>query len=219
MALRILIGLIVFVPAVAEAAEVRLRSSAACSSTVVRVADIAEVFGDDARVTTALGDIPLCPAPAAGCERSLSQHEVRQLLALSGVERAAVQVTGSERVTVLSEAAKGTAPLPRRPLVAGGVRQAVFEADVAKSGKKTEAPPPTATEMKQSAAPLVARGSTVTVHARTAGVTVTTSGKAIEAGTAGESINVELADTKQRVLARVTGPQMVEVSVAAGTSR
>ena len=43
-------------------------------------------------------------------------------------------------------------------------------------------------------------------------IRITTSGKALEAGTAGEAIGVELADNKQRVLARITGPQMVEVS-------
>jgi flagella basal body P-ring formation protein FlgA len=216
MVFRMVIGLFFCAPLVGQAAEVRLRSSAACNSTVVRVADIAEVFGDDDRVTAALSDIPLCPAPAVGGQRSLSQQEVQQLLALSGVDRAAAQVTGSETVQVLSEAQIGSPPLARRRMIAGGVRQAVFEADSATSRKQPHAPKPVAApapETKQPAVALVARGSTVTVHARAAGVTVTTSGKAIEAGAAGEAINVELADTRQRVLARVTGPQRVELAV------
>jgi flagella basal body P-ring formation protein FlgA len=61
---------------------------------------------------------------------------------------------------------------------------------------------------------LVERGAIVSVHARAAGVRISTSGKAIEAGSTGDFVRVELADSKERVVARVVGPQ--EVEVAAG---
>ena len=63
-----------------------------------------------------------------------------------------------------------------------------------------------------SSPPVVEKGAIVTVSARAAGVKITTSGKALDDGSTGESIGVELADSKQRVLARVSGPQTVEMT-------
>ena len=83
-----------------QAAEVRLRSSVGCAATIVRLADVAEIFADDPRVAQSLAEIPLCPVPAAGSEKSLSQEDIRQLMALSGVDRKLAQVTGSETVAV-----------------------------------------------------------------------------------------------------------------------
>lgn len=207
--------------ATAAAAEVRLRSSVACTSSIVRLADVAEIADGDPRTAAALADIPLCPAPVVGGQRLLSQHDVRQLLVLSGVETRTARVTGSETVTVLSEAGS-SASTARRPLIASGVRQAVFEigAEPARSQVRSGAKPPTmsTSEKETEAPPIVDRGTTVTVLARTAGVTITTSGKATEAGASGDSIYVELADTKQRVLARVTGPQSVEITASGGAA-
>jgi hypothetical protein len=205
----------------AEAAEVRLRSSAVCTAAVVRLADVAEIHADDARMAQSLGEIPLFPSPAAGNPKSLSQDDVRQLLALSGVERATAKVTGSETVTVTTEHATRAGSSAKRPMVASGVRQATFEAESEadrkppRSRQATKAAP--AADAKQPstpplAPPLVERGAVLTVTARTAGVRITTSGKALEAGAMGDTIGVELADTKQRVLASVTGPQLAEVS-------
>src|SRR5689334_16750080 len=91
---------VLLVAATSNAADVRLRSAAVCGGSVVRVADVAEVFGDDQRFAQSLADLPLCPAPAAGRQRVLSQDEVRQLLEFSGVERKLVTITGSETVTI-----------------------------------------------------------------------------------------------------------------------
>jgi Chaperone for flagella basal body P-ring formation len=204
----------------AEAVEVRLRSTATAAAAVVRLADVAEILGDDAHVAAALAEVSLCPAPGPGNERLLSQHDVRQLLALSGVERGDVLVTGSESVTVTAESSTASRSLAKRPLVATGVRQALFaEKSDASRGPQPHKPaanpaaPPLAEAKPVAALPLVDRGATVTVQARAAGVRITTSGKALDAGAAGDTINVELADTKQRVLAHVTGQQAVEVSV------
>src|SRR5438067_10743556 len=113
-----LIGLLIASSAVA--AEVRLRSSAVCASSIVRLADVAEIFADDARLAQALAETPLCPAPSAGNQRSLLLHEVRQMLLLSGVEKSAVVVTGSEAVSISSQSAGRSSPLPNRALVASG---------------------------------------------------------------------------------------------------
>lgn len=216
------IGMLLCV-ATANAADVRLRSAAVCGGRVVRVADVAEVFGDDQRLTQAVADLPLCPAPAAGRQRVLSQDNVRQLLEFSGVERKLVTVTGSETVTISGNSSHPSSRLARQPLVASGIRQAAFEVPstpTQPAAKSTAArpaiaqPQPLQTDNTKAPAvlPLIEKGRGLTVLARSAGVQITTSGKAIDGGALGDMINVELADTKQRVMARITGSQTVELS-------
>src|SRR4051794_23499094 len=101
-------------------AEVRLRSSAACGTAVVRIADVAEVFADDARAADALSDIPLCPAPTASGHKTLSQAEIRELLAQSGVDRKSATVTGADAVVITADAHNRAAPGGKRPMVASG---------------------------------------------------------------------------------------------------
>ena len=67
-------------------------------------------------------------------------------------------------------------------------------------------------------APLqVERGETVTVFARTAGITVRTYAVALEDGARGELIQVETLDGKERFAARVSGRRQLEV-LASGTT-
>ncbi len=212
----------------AVAAEVRLRSSAVCTGSVVRLSDVAEIYADDGRLAQALAETPLCPAPHLGRQRSLSQQELRQMLLLSGVEKS-VAVTGSEAVSIASESTGRPSLLVKRPVVASGVRQAAFEADAEMNQKATSR-----TRSRQSAStsvdddrpstspsdPLIEKGDIVAVHALAAGVRVSTSGKALEEGASGETIPVELADSKQRIQARIVGPQTVEVAASsAATTR
>jgi hypothetical protein len=198
-------------------AEVRLRSTAACGTAVVRVADVAEVFSDDARAADALSDIPLCPAPMLAGQKTLSQADVRELLAQSGVDRKAAIVTGSESVTITADSHHRATLAGRRPMVASGVRQATFEAEVEANRKPATrmAAKPKASvvseDKPQREPPVIEQGSVVTICAGAAGIKVTTSGKALDDGAAGDTISVELTDGKQRVLARVKGPQVVEV--------
>jgi flagella basal body P-ring formation protein FlgA len=201
----------------ADAAEVRLRSSAAVRAPIVRLADVAEIFADDPAVADGLSLITLCPAPGAGSERSISQHELRQILLQSGIERQMVLVTGSERVTLLSDAR----PLQARPIQRSfdsveAIQPASFlrvEPPAPPPSKTTVAQPAPQTEAAEPPPRLVDRGTNVTVLARTAGVRVTTSGKALAHGAVGETIAVELDDSREKVLARVVGPHTVEVAV------
>jgi len=208
---------------VSAAAEVRLRSSAVCTSAVVRLNDVAEIYAEDRRLAQALAETPLCPSPQAGQPRSISQHELRQMLLVSGVEKS-VAVTGSETVSIASELGGRSALLPKRPLVASGVRQAAFEAEAEMNQKSTgrpslKMPSVSSTDNKPAPqAPLIDKGTGVTVHAIAAGVKVTTSGKALEPGAAGATIAVELADSKQRVQGRIVGPQTVEVAAGASAA-
>ena len=205
---------LLFVALHATAAEVRLRSSAVCSTSVVRLGDVAEVAGDS-NIAGALADVTLCPAPAPGQQRTLTQEEIRRLLTFSGLERKDCIVTGSEAVTISGAPTTAQSGRARQPLFASGVRQAIFEGEAGQADRAKPIKPAAsevATPAEASKATLVERGATVAVAARTAGVRITTSGKALEAGKAGDSINVELADTKQRILATVVGVQSVEVS-------
>ena len=58
---------------------------------------------------------------------------------------------------------------------------------------------------------LVHRGDKVTVKALAAGVVVTTTGKALEDGGAGENVVVEELGTKEKLVTRVAGFQAVEI--------
>jgi flagella basal body P-ring formation protein FlgA len=207
-----------------DAAEVRLRSSAVCAGSVVRLADVAEVQASEPELAAALSDVPLCAAPAKGSQRQFTQHDVRQLLALSGVAAAAVQVTGSETVTLLTESGGASTTKWQRSAFATH-RQAAFETELP-GGRESSARqaaikpvhPPGATAEEFKPLRLVERGALCTVHARTAGIRVTTQGKALQAGTLGETISIEMAETKERLLGRITGSQIVEVGVGSQVS-
>jgi hypothetical protein len=211
----------------ANAADVRLRSAAVCVGSVVRVADVAEVFGNDQRLTQSLAELPLCPTPAAGRQKVLSQDDVRQLLEMSGVERKLVTITGSEAVTISGTGTQAHGSPVKQPMAVNGVRQAAFEVPATPAqpvsrpaAQRAVAPSPFAKideEKTPVVLPLIEKGRGLTVVARSSGVQITTSGKAIDAGGLGEMIAVELADTKQRVFARVTGPQTVELTTGPTT--
>lgn len=196
------------------AAEVRLRASATCSAAVVRLADVAEIEAADAALAAALAEIPLCPAPAVGSEKSLTQQDVRQLLAFSGLERGDVQVTGSESVTVLVDATRVSAGRSRQ-VGAAGVRQALFVAPTSKrpGASRPAAAPAAAITPVPTPVKVVERGSSVTAISRKPGICVTETGKATQAGAIGDSILIELAGGKAQ--ARIVAPQTVEV-VSAG---
>src|SRR4051812_49434992 len=150
----------------AKGAEVRLRSAAVCGGSITRVADVAEVFAADHRVANALADIPLCPAPAAGQSKVVTQEEIRQLLDLSGVERATAVVTGSETTTITRESAPRQSQAFKQPLVAGGVRQAAFEVEAELPKTQLVKPAnlltPTAGETKPiKTAPMIEKGASL----------------------------------------------------------
>jgi len=219
MTKQVLVLLIVTIAGPVSAAEVRLRASIVCPAPVVRLADVAEIRGDDRAVAEALGYVALCPAPAPGSTQQLSQHQIRQLLTLSGVQPAQVVVTGSEAVELLAE---GSVPPSRRAAPpAGTIRQVLFTDDDS-TGPAPNPIPPMITPTPRTLAPprgdaanlpQVQRGAVVTISSRRPGIRITTSGKALEAGSAGDTIGVELADSRERVQARVVGPQTVEIVV------
>ena len=198
--------------ATATAADVRLRESAHCAAAVVRLGDVAEIQADDPALAAALAEIPLCPSPSAGDEQMLTQHEVRQLLSLSGVARPDVQVTGSERVVIARGSALSSGSSVRGAAVSG-VRQALFDRNVAKKIAPAAKSAPIRPEAPAAQVKLVERGSAVRVYARKGGAIVWDEGKALSAGAAGETIPIELQSGKEKKAAKVVALQTVEVEV------
>lgn len=198
---RIFVYLVLFVVShlSAEAAEIRLRGEAECRGGVVRLADVADIVTQETSDAD-LARVVLFPAPSEGTPREVSRQEIRQLLVLSGVDLSACQFSGSEFVTV------------RKAETAIAVRAIPIRSERAQktSVKPVSFEEPPKAERAKPAVLLVERGSGVTIHSLAPGIKVTAYGKALEGGTAGESILVEQAD-KQKIQARVVGPQLVVV--------
>lgn len=183
----------------AEAAEIRLRGEAECGGGVVRLSDVADIVAPETSDTD-LARVVLFPAPSEGTAREVTRQEISQLLVLSGVDLSSCQFSGSEFVTVRkAETAIAVRAIPIRTERAQktAVKPVSFEK-------------PAKVERTKPAVLLVERGSGVTVQSLAPGIKVTEYGKALQRGAAGESILVELAD-KQKIQARVVGPQLVEV--------
>ena len=64
---------------------------------------------------------------------------------------------------------------------------------------------------------LVQRGDDVTVQSLAAGIKITTNGKSLEAGGQGDVVEVELADSRERLFARIVALRTVAVYAAAPT--
>jgi len=187
------------------AGEVRLKSEARCAGSLVRLSDIAEIDPATSADATALGDLVLFPVPGAGKSRQLRGQELRELLALCGVEAGEVTLSGAESVVIHAGAAETTTIIrpalhliPARAYIKRGAASAELRKDPAK-----DAP-----------AKLVGRNQAVSIHSLWPGVKVTASGKALADGALGESVLIEDADTRERVLAKVVGPQTVEIRPA-----
>ena len=100
----------IFAGASAEGAELRLREEVIVAAGMVRLADVAEIAGDDAGE---LGGILLCPAPGAGKERLLRRSEINELLALAEVETRRLTWTGAEKIIL--RRGSGARPAATRP--------------------------------------------------------------------------------------------------------
>jgi hypothetical protein len=212
---------------------VRLRALARCPGPIVRLGDVAELSGADAAPgAVPLAQIPLCPTPPAGSPRTLSLAQVRELLATSGCDLAGIVLSGSSEVVVESATGQATSPPAARGMAARhdrAVQRAVYIENQPAAAVTPLAGPAAPQPAVSAAGPspasktaalprLVERGAIVTVHARRPGVEITAPGKTLGPAALGETVSVELEETRQRLLARVVGPQDVEV-VAAAPSR
>lgn len=84
----------------ADAAELRLKAQARCSTSVLRVGDVADVFSAEAWQVEQLTAIELGPAPATGMKRFVRAREVQDALWMRGVNLADHRISGVDRVEV-----------------------------------------------------------------------------------------------------------------------
>ena len=186
-----------------HAGEIRLKGETECAGPLVRLGEIAEIEGEVAAAGQSLGDLVLFPAPAAGKSRVISRQEVRQLLALCDVDVRSWQFSGAQTVEINAGGPARTIIRPALHLIPSGsnVRRGAKDARLtgAAAGDSDKMPP------------LVKRGGSVMVHALATGVRITTSGKSLADAAQGEGVLVELTDSKEKILAKVVGPQLVEV--------
>jgi hypothetical protein len=209
-----------------------LRSSATPAGPLVRLGDLVQVVGGEAALgETALGEaaesetaigeetmhLVLFPAPGRGASRTLTRRELLELLALCDLSPRNVEIVGAEEVTI--HPAAGQSRYVVRPALhlipdASHLRTEPVSPAAARTAR------PAAAATNQAAKPverpaLVHRNGAVTVHCLAAGVKVTASGKSLAEGAQGDKVLVELADTREKVLAQVLGPQTVQIQVAA----
>ncbi len=94
--------------ATCDAAELRLRSEARTTGSVVRLGDVADILGDGE--VQALAQIELAPAPAVGKQRTLTVREIQDTLERRGLNMLELRISGASQVNVVgfAEAAKQT---------------------------------------------------------------------------------------------------------------
>lgn len=186
-----------------QAAEIRLKDSAECAGPLVRLGDIADVEGEVAAEGESLADVVLFPAPAAGKSRHVRLQELRQLLALCDVPVKDWRFSGAETVEIRAGGQPTrTVVRPAHHLIPS---RSHMRMEPAAPGKPT-------VESKPDKQPLlVKRNGSVTVHSLAAGIRITTSGKSLADAAQGQSVLVELADSQEKILGQVVGPQLVEV--------
>lgn len=97
------------------AGEINLRQSAQVDHAVVRLGDVAEIYGLDEQAREKLLAMELLPAPAAGQSRKLTVREVQEAVARNMPELASWTFGGSSETTVRGSAttAKRVQTAPR----------------------------------------------------------------------------------------------------------
>jgi hypothetical protein len=198
---------IVVATAAVQAGEIRLREHAEAAGPLVRLGDVADIAAETTADGQSLADLALFPAPAGGKTRLLKRQELVELLVLCDVELKGWEFAGAEVVEI-----RGATTISRtivRPALhlipsRSQVVHEVKPADKPAAGVKPEAVPP-----------LVTRNGAVTVHSLAAGIRITTAGKSLADAGKGQAVLVELADSREKVLAQVVGPQIVEIRTAA----
>jgi flagella basal body P-ring formation protein FlgA len=83
-----------------SAAEVRMRAQARCSTGIVRLSDVAEIFSADPTQHEMLSVVELGPAPGTGSRRYIRAREVQDALFMRGIHLGEHSLSGSERCEV-----------------------------------------------------------------------------------------------------------------------
>lgn len=92
------------------AAELSLRANAICDRPIVTLGDLCEIRGSDPIADAALADIPLFPAPPIGERRFVSRQEIRDILALRGIDLRPHAWTGATMIGLTSAPSRAVTP-------------------------------------------------------------------------------------------------------------
>lgn len=98
---RSLIALLLLVATTAaDAAIVRIRSSANVEQAIVRLEDVAEVYEDDAELLSRLKAVTIEPAPAPGAQRRLNLQQIIDRLRAHRIDLSSIEFSGRTVVLV-----------------------------------------------------------------------------------------------------------------------
>jgi hypothetical protein len=197
-----------------------LRQSAESTGALVRLGDLVQIVGgesaqDDSGLDEDTAELVLFPAPERNRSRTISRRELVELLTLCDLSPRKVQIIGADEVTVHPAATELRHVVrPALHLIpdSSHLRTEPVSPVPARAARTAAVEPLAKPEEKPA---LVRRNGAVTVHCLAAGVKVTTSGKSLADAAQGEQVLVELADSRDKVLAQVLGPQVVQIQVAA----
>ena len=192
----------------AAAVEIRLKDEAVCSGSLVRLGDVAEIApsGDVAHAAAEpgkLADLTLFPSPAPGKTLELTRQELRQLLTLCDVDPRTCQLSGADFVIISAEKS------PARSIVRPALHLIPSRAYINQTTAPTANKPTDSRDDEPTK--LVERNGAVTIHSIWPGVKITAAGKSLADAALGESVLVVQTDSKEKLLAKVVGPQTVEV--------
>ncbi|HUT93172.1 MAG TPA: flagellar basal body P-ring formation chaperone FlgA [Thermoguttaceae bacterium] len=95
------IGIALFGPAAARAAELQLRPECRCSGPVVTLGDVADVLAADSAEAEVLAAVELFPTPPSGTKRFLQVRQLQDLLLARGVDLLEHPISGASQVAVL----------------------------------------------------------------------------------------------------------------------
>lgn len=87
-----------------DAAEIRLRPAAQCDSRLIVLGDVAEVFATEHEEMQRLSAVELFPGPAVGEKRFVDIREIRDLLAIKGINLANITFSGASQVVIRGQA-------------------------------------------------------------------------------------------------------------------
>lgn len=83
-----------------QGAIIRLKATAAPTTTIIRLGDIADVYDANANLAAKLRQIAIAPAPQAGASVRLTFDHVRSRLRAHGISMSTTEIGGSGSVTV-----------------------------------------------------------------------------------------------------------------------
>jgi len=95
------VGVVLFAPPTARAAELQLRRECRCLGPVVTLGDVADVLAADSAATEALSAVELFPAPPSGTTRFLPVRQLQDLLLARGVDLLEHRISGASQVAVV----------------------------------------------------------------------------------------------------------------------